>query len=1200
VKQDLLAVVQQGTLPYNAIDGNEVVNFAKLNAITLKIVTNEVGEITLSTTVTGNIQSDERLSDGLEELPLPMNEIFNDYNNNIVGSPESVIIGGSGNHVEGINNNVWSDFTSQADHIEGQDHLFMSNIRFMLGGGIINSSVDAESAGITNWSVVKTNGVHIEGYENYSLYSDTNHIEGSKNVSMGADYSHNEGYKNLAFGKYSHIEGYSDNDIITQLGLLKDYVRDLGTIQPKFDDIISNANDLNKPSYNTILEANPFTLAANKVVDLKSAIANEYLSYNHTHDVYSKFFISPNSIGSAFGDASHTEGSNNTSFADSSHSEGTYTTTSADYSHSEGLYSHAFNKGAHVEGGYNIAGSFVILDSEGKDVTRKNADGDSSVVSYLSHQVTELTNFTNNNTTRLIFDKASFANADGEYDLTPTHNNDFTIKTGFKYTGSGEGVIDRLTKSRSLSGTSFTGLFPTEDGVRGFQHAEGYNNLAFGDLTHAEGFRNWAITPGSHVEGVDNLTTYDYPISSNLQLDYLGLHVEGSSNVVRSAGSIHVEGSENLVEGNYYLDNNITKSIKIEGAHIEGYQNILGIEPSSNSTNGIGTHIEGRFNMASGNASHTEGSYYKLRHYVAYNETTGNPYLVIEEASILGVGNYTYLDPNTSKKYNWGPKTYWTSIVPIRKVIVPNGAEVIDTDYLYLNNNKGESSHVEGGGNTLLGGIYCHVEGSPYTYLTSITHNEYTDLDAHNYTTEFHSVSGSALHVEGRANTCYGIASHVEGDRNNLSGLYGLHGEGYNNTCMGNVNYVHAEGIKTKIQGGSTYHNNAHGAHTEGYGSRAMSFAAHAEGSAINKLDTENSKNIIVGIADENSVAGNIYVNYSGSGLKLRELINNLNDSAEKDNMSMYYNIPEDTWMPPTVGTYVLAAGIGSHAEGGATRALGHVSHTEGLLTETSNAKNDGIADNVAAHAEGICTYAFQTASHTEGINTKVTGVAGHAEGVNSIVEGIAGHAEGYDTQAIGQSSHAEGTGTLARGMNSHAGGTYSSAYNDFSFVHGSSLITDYNNQFVIGRFNKLKEYGEAAPDRLFMVGNGVDIDHRSNALVLDINGKLTINDVAFGTIDSLADEIARIWAAIGGGGGGGATSLAGLSDVHLTNPINGQALIFDSGSGRWINGDAGGGGGGVEVDIARQMESNMTDGSELPIEIGTMEEQVEEQEESE
>ena len=161
-------------------------------------------------------------------------------------------------------------------------------------------------------------------------------------------------------------------------------------------------------------------------------------------------------------------------------------------------------------------------------------------------------------------------------------------------------------------------------------------------------------------------------------------------------------------------------------------------------------------------------------------------------------------------------------------------------------------------------------------------------------------------------------------------------------------------------------------------------------------------------------------------------------------------------------------------------------------------------------------------------------------------------------------------------------------------------LITDYNNQFVIGRFNKLKEYGEVAPDRLFMVGNGVDIDHRSNALVLDINGKLTINDVAFGTIDSLADEIARIWAAIGGGGGGGATSLAGLSDVHLTNPINGQALIFDSGSGRWINGDAGGGGGGVEVDIARQMESNMIGDTELPIEIGTMEEQVEEQEESE
>ena len=43
------------------------------------------------------------------------------------------------------------------------------------------------------------------------------------------------------------------------------------------------------------------------------------------------------------------------------------------------------------------------------------------------------------------------------------------------------------------------------------------------------------------------------------------------------------------------------------------------------------------------------------------------------------------------------------------------------------------------------------------------------------------------------------------------------------------------------------------------------------------------------------------------------------------------------------------------------------------------------------------------------------------------------------------------------------------------------------------------------------------------------------------------------------GGGGGGSTTLAGLLDVELTTPIsNGQALIYNSTLGKWVNGAAG------------------------------------------
>jgi len=50
------------------------------------------------------------------------------------------------------------------------------------------------------------------------------------------------------------------------------------------------------------------------------------------------------------------------------------------------------------------------------------------------------------------------------------------------------------------------------------------------------------------------------------------------------------------------------------------------------------------------------------------------------------------------------------------------------------------------------------------------------------------------------------------------------------------------------------------------------------------------------------------------------------------------------------------------------------------------------------------------------------------------------------------------------------------------------------------------------------------------------------------------------------GGGGGGATTLGELLDVAITDPQNGQALIYNSGTGMWVNGAGGGGGGGGTV----------------------------------
>ena len=52
------------------------------------------------------------------------------------------------------------------------------------------------------------------------------------------------------------------------------------------------------------------------------------------------------------------------------------------------------------------------------------------------------------------------------------------------------------------------------------------------------------------------------------------------------------------------------------------------------------------------------------------------------------------------------------------------------------------------------------------------------------------------------------------------------------------------------------------------------------------------------------------------------------------------------------------------------------------------------------------------------------------------------------------------------------------------------------------------------------------------------------------------------------GGGGGGATALSELVDVAISNPQNGQVLMYNSSTGKWYNGTVQSGGGGTVTSI--------------------------------
>lgn len=65
--------------------------------------------------------------------------------------------------------------------------------------------------------------------------------------------------------------------------------------------------------------------------------------------------------------------------------------------------------------------------------------------------------------------------------------------------------------------------------------------------------------------------------------------------------------------------------------------------------------------------------------------------------------------------------------------------------------------------------------------------------------------------------------------------------------------------------------------------------------------------------------------------------------------------------------------------------------------------------------------------------------------------------------------------------------------------------------------------------------------------IVTNINFTSALNTTSK-TITGAINEVAQ------GGGGGGSTTLAGLTDTTITNPSDGQFLVYDSTSSKWVN----------------------------------------------
>ena len=162
--------------------------------------------------------------------------------------------------------------------------------------------------------------------------------------------------------------------------------------------------------------------------------------------------------------------------------------------------------------------------------------------------------------------------------------------------------------------------------------------------------------------------------------------------------------------------------------------------------------------------------------------------------------------------------------------------------------------------------------------------------------------------------------------------------------------------------------------------------------------------------------------------------------------------------------------------------AVGDYSHAEGLNT---------LAIGSESHSEGYSTIASGNGSHSEGYGTNATGGDSHAEGYMSTASGDYSHAEGHNATASGIEAHAEGNGTSASGNRSHAEGLYTSAASELQHVQGKYNVVDSNGKYA------------------HIIGNGTGNNSRSNALAIDWDGKLYVNNSQTGVdVSVLNDDV--------------------------------------------------------------------------------------------
>ena len=179
-------------------------------------------------------------------------------------------------------------------------------------------------------------------------------------------------------------------------------------------------------------------------------------------------------------------------------------------------------------------------------------------------------------------------------------------------------------------------------------------------------------------------------------------------------------------------------------------------------------------------------------------------------------------------------------------------------------------------------------------------------------------------------------------------------------------------------------------------------------------------------------------------------------------------------WDDGQIGAYSSAWGYNTEASGIYSTALGASTTASGLYSK----------------AWGLSGNATEANTTVWGVLTSATEQIATAWGSSTTASGGVSTAWGRNTEASGAESTAWGDNTTAEGERSTALGSGTEALGNSATSMGSQTIAASTSSLSIGKYN---DANTEADNTLFVVGNGTDNATRSDALVLDNGGNMTI-----------------------------------------------------------------------------------------------------------